>query len=77
MLKPRYQSSLDVPAARQLSHRRAEPVREVELKRVAAGALLDAERAVVHARLVADPRDDLADQVDGRAYPDTRADAER
>src|SRR6185503_980907 len=43
-------------AARELAHRGAEAVGEIELGHVSAGALLDAERAVVDARLVADSR---------------------
>jgi hypothetical protein len=52
-------------AARDLAHRRSELVGEIELKRVTAGAFLDAECGVRDAGVVADhARRDLTDQVD-------------
>src|SRR5262245_53130225 len=50
-------------ATRELAHRGAEAVREIQLEHVPAGAFLDAEGAVVDARLVADSRDELTHEI--------------
>src|ERR1051325_832855 len=55
------------PAARDLTHRRAEAVREVQLERVSSSALLDGKRSVIHAWLVAGARDHRTLGIEQRA----------
>src|SRR5438445_4359506 len=63
--------------ARDLSHRRSKRIREVELKHMAAGALLDREAALVDARFVSrHPRRELADQIHGRPHVHAGAQAD-
>src|SRR4029453_1024711 len=63
-------------AARQLGHRGPDAVREIELEDVAASALLDAERRVGDIGIVANPRDDLANEIDGRPNANARTEAQ-
>src|SRR5213083_3014521 len=57
------------PAARDLAHRRTEGVREIQLKEVAAGALLDGEAAVGHPRPIPrHPRARFDCHIDGRPH---------
>ncbi len=54
-------------AARHLRHRRTEAVREVDLKRMPAGAHFDTETGVDDARVVAEPRRGFGHEVQLRA----------
>src|SRR5205809_2928071 len=62
-------------AARDLARRDLEPVRDVELERVAADALFDGRRHLVDAWAVAGARHDLANDVERRPDPQPQADA--
>src|SRR5688572_6550867 len=62
-----------LPAACELRECRAEPVGEVQLKAVTSCALLDAEAPVHHVGRIAESRDDFADQIHRRAYPQAPA----
>ncbi len=66
MLNPEVPIVVVEAPARHLPECRRQAVREVQLKQVAAGALLDAEAGVRHARVVAgDPGRALDENVDG------------
>src|SRR5690349_21007103 len=61
-------------AAGELAHRGAEAIGEIQLEDVPAGALLDAERAVIDAGLVANPREELTHEI--HRWPDPKSCAE-
>ena len=65
------------PAARDLRRRRADVVREIELKDVAASTLLDTERKVIDTGRVSDARNVLADHIHGRTDAQASSDSEQ
>src|SRR5207253_9967976 len=63
-------------ASRDLRHRRAERVREIQLKEVAAGAFFNRDAAVRDARFESGARRGFTRNVDRRPYAYARADAD-